>query len=46
MGAECELGSFVGFADEIAPEGEGVVLEAAGEVLEIEWGVLGGVLLG
>ena len=42
------MGAFVGFADEIAPEGEGVVLEAAGEVLKIERGgaVLGGIVLG
>ena len=26
----------MGFADEVAPEGEGALLESAGEVLEIE----------
>ena len=47
LGAECELGGFSGFADEIAPEGEGVVLKTAGEVFEVERGgvLLGGVLL-
>ena len=32
------MGDFAGFADEIAPEGEGVVFEAAGKILEIERG--------
>ena len=43
LGTECELGGFSGFADKIAPEGEGVVLKTAGEILEVE---RGGVLLG
>lgn len=38
LGAECELGDFASFADEIAPKGEGVVFEAAGKILEIERG--------
>ena len=38
------MGGFIGFADQIAPEREGVFLESAGEVLEIEGSgfVLGG----
>ena len=49
LGAECELGGFSSFANKISPKGKGVVLKAAGEVLEVERGgsgVLGGVLLG